>query len=790
MRTLVWASLRSYSRRYVAAALAIATGVAFVVVTGLLASSARNGLAAGVEAPYASADSVVAQPGVDVAHRMMAEAGDRATPMAFVQQPVGTDGRQLGEEISVGSVSTVPTLRWQDLDDGRWPRGAGEALVDTEAAADQHVAVGDVLTVGSRPTAVEVRVVGTASSPSTLDGSPLYLTWPDLARFGDQVSVTAVALLGEAPALPEGVEAVPPDRFVNNLLTEINNEVDAVAMMVLLFAGVALFVAVLVIANTFAILFAQRRHDFALLRCLGATPGQIRGSVRVESLLLGVGGSLVGVLGGAGLGLALIAGVRSAFASAPLGAADLSPVWATGAFIAGLLTTMAAAWYPTRQVLRVSPLAALRPDDSASARTTAGRVRVALGIVLVTGGLAVLGWSIAATRTPLMAAGGTVCFLGVLTLGPVLVPPLIAMVGRVAGRALGVPGRIAAANAVRNPRRTAATTAALLVGVTLTAAVLTGLQSTRDSLASEMDTEHPIDLALTGATPLPQDLPDRLESVDGVAEAVAVHGTVGRIADTEVTLLAPEHVDGVVRDALAPAPGTIALPYLLLQDAPDTVTVSVAGRHADLRVTRGAGWGTAALVAPATLADLGGRSAPYAVWVGAEDGADAGSLASDVSAVAGAPTLEVVDGFSRRAWVDLQLDVLAWASVGLLGVGIVIALVGIANTLGLSVLERTRENALLRALGLTRSELRRMLGFEGLLLALVATAMGTVLGIGFAWVGLQVMVEPAVRSAPLSLPWLPLGAALGVAMLAGLLAAVLPARRAARVTPAAGLTLD
>jgi len=179
-----------------------------------------------------------------------------------------------------------------------------------------------------------------------------------------------------------------------------------------------------------------------------------------------------------------------------------------------------------------------------------------------------------------------------------------------------------------------------------------------------------------------------------------------------------------------------------------------------------------------------------AVWIRAEDGTEGDDLAADVGAVAAPYDAEVTAGLARRDAVDRQLTIVTAAVVGLLGIAVLIALAGIANTLGLSVLERTRELALMRALGLTRARLRVTLALEGVLLAVVATVLGTAVGVVFAWVGLQALIAPVVAATPLVLPLGQLGLVVAVAGVAGLLAAVLPARRAARIAPAAGLTAD
>jgi putative ABC transport system permease protein len=209
-----------------------------------------------------------------------------------------------------------------------------------------------------------------------------------------------------------------------------------------------------------------------------------------------------------------------------------------------------------------------------------------------------------------------------------------------------------------------------------------------------------------------------------------------------------------------------------------------------LRVRFGEGWGDAAVVSTATLSALTDAPTPQAIWVRASSGADAEDLVGDLDALGQPAHADLLDNLAKRSWVDLQLDVLTGAVVALLGIAVVIALIGIGNTLGLSVLERGRENALLRALGLTRRQLRATLAAEALLLSVVATVLGTTIGVAYAWVAVQALVRPVVDDAPMVLPWGQLAIVVLLAAVAGLLAAVLPARRAARTAPAAGLTLD
>ncbi|MDF1603589.1 ABC transporter permease [Nocardioides sp. YIM 152315] len=803
MRTVLRASLRTHTRRYVSAAVAVVIGVAFVVVTSLLSDATRAGLVAGVELPYRGADVVVSDVDADQAERVVdrAEAdGDSAAVLGWTPQSVRVGDALLGERTDVGAIATDPDLRWQVLRDGRFPEQPGEVVADANSVKGEEVAIGDIVEVGTGRDAVEATLVGLVDTPSASVGAQLYLTWPDLRGLDSDLWVDSVVYAGPgasalAEALPEGARVQPRDEFVEDRQAELTNEVNVLAILLLIFAAIALFVSVLVIANTFSILFAQRARDFALLRCVGGTRRQVLRSVRVEALALGLVSALLGLGVGTGLGYALVALAKSALPTGTMAFPVPSLPWYAGALATGVLVTVVAAWLPTRRVVRISPLAALRPDDSTGVRSGAGRLRVLLGVVAIALGGALLALSVGAGSAAVMVAGGAASFTGVLLLGPVLVPALIRAVGGAVGRVAGAPARLAAENAVRNPRRTAATTASLLVGVTLTTAVLVGLASSRSAVADDLDTDHPVDVTLTGTDrALSADLVDEVGAAPGVDSTVALTGTsatvsgVGRLPVVAMT----DDADVVRGPQRMPEPGEVWVPVDLMDGLADGSEVTVrAGAHSQvLRVRTGDGFGEAALVAPATLTALTSTTEPWAIWVRASDDADAEDLGGDLDALARPAGADLVNGLRDRAWVTLQLDVLTGTVVALLGIAVVIALIGIGNTLGLSVLERGRENALLRALGLTRRQLRATLATEAVLLSVVATALGTAIGVTFAWVAVQALVSRAVDDAAMVLPWGQLALVVLVAGIAGLVSALLPARRAARVAPAAGLSLD
>ncbi len=816
MRTVLLASLRVHTRRYVAALLAVGLAVAFVVATDALSSAARSGLNAGVGAPYAGSDVVVGE-----SYGMSIEDEERATQVArdaggstatigrAWEQLTSEDGRQLDAETSIGTVSTDSAFRWQEVVAGRTPTRDDEALVDERAATSRSIEVGDTLTIGSGSDVLEVTVVGVAAPASYLS-APVYVPWDGLRQLpGAQPDVVLVAAGGpdaDAEALTAdlssavGTSVSPVAEFVDERRTQVNDGIDVVSYLVLVFAAVAAFVAVLVVANTFTILFAQRSRDLALLRAVGARRRQLLRAVRLEALLIGVLASTLGlVVGGLG-GLGITAAVRAVAGPERIGDVAWSPGWWVAAFLGGVLVTVVASWWPTRSVVRISPLAALRPEEPTHARSAVGRRRIALGALVTALGAVPLGIGAATSHLWLAMLGCFATFVGVLVLGPVVMPAVIRLIGRVVGRS-GAPARLAVDNAVRNPRRTAATTASLLVGVTLTATVLTVMATGRGAMEADMDREYPIDLVLSSTTTAASDeVLEKVEGTQGVERAVEVPGTTADAGDLgAVAVLAPDaSTTSATRDdgaALVVAGDEVLVP----SDAEGLGDVGVPER---LTLTGPAGvvelttrlvpsrFGGAFVVAPTTLERLTPEPEMQAVWALAEAGADADDLGGSLGLVAREGGLELTNQLDRRGWVDVQLDILVGAVVGLLGIAVLIALAGIGNTLGLSVLERGRENALVRALGLTRGQLRRSLGVEGLLMAAAAGLLGTALGIGYAWAGVRTVIDVAVPDATMIVPVGQLALVVLVAAVAGLLACVVPARRAGRTVPAEGLVAD
>ena len=573
----------------------------------------------------------------------------------------------------------------------------------------------------------------------------------------------------------------------------------ALAAVLLVFGTVAVLVAGLVIANTFAVLLAQRTRELALLRCVGATARQVRRSVLGEALVTGLVSSAIGVAAGIGLAAAVSAVVGDLDSPVPLAGVSV-PWYAVVAGLAlGTLVTLLAALAPARAATRVAPLAALRPVDQAPLRSRPGLLRLVLGLLLVVPGVALLALGVVMSDVLIALPGGVLSFLGVVLLAQRAVPPVVAAAGRLAGRFGGVPARLAAGNATRNPRRTAATATALLIGVTLTSAMVVGSASTRASATASLEAEFPTDLVVEGYDgQLPASLPTTLQAVDGVVATSTL--LAGEVTGPDAQPVWTYGVDsaeaaGVLRSTTEfalPGPGQALVPEWLAEGWAvadgDEVTLSGEGTSAEFTVLVIDGGplllpveGLQQLLPDAGIGELWvrlGESDPDAQI-------DAVDRVTDVVAEVD-PTAAVTGVVTLRDQINEVLDVLLLVVTGLLGIAVVIALIGVGNTLALSVVERRQENGLLRALGLTRGQLRGLLAWEALLVAGVAAVLGVLLGGAYGLIG-AASVLGEIGEVVLVVPWLQVGAIVAVATLAGLLASVLPARRAARTSPVAAI---
>ena len=842
MLQVALAQVRLNARRFIAVSLAVLIAVGFLTATLIINSSSKASLTQSVGQAFRNADLVVSsedpfysmdatalsQQMADVVRDTPGVAGTYAVRQSYVSMGKGknTSFAQLyntAGDNTAGAAALFPF----DVLQGSLPATAGEVGVDKDTADRLGISLGSVLSLtpsGDRDAAATEltasAIVSTSRDPMTMGTPQLYATDATVALFmpaeqgfnsiqaglddGARLEAVQASLeqaLADAGFTGLAVRTVA-EQTEQTVATFTGGE-DQLTIILLAFAAVALLVCSLVVSNTFSVLVAQRTRELALLRCIGADRSQIRRSVIVEALLVGIVSSIAGVALAIGLVGAIVAYLQT-LPDSGFATLAVSPLSVAAGLGVGVLMTVLAALVPARAATAVAPLAALRPADDVTAGSRRGRVRLAAGLVLLAGGSALL--AAGALRSDLLLAlpGGMLSFIGVLMCATLFIPSLVRAVGTLAAP-LGVPGKLAAVNAVRNPQRTSATSSALLIGVTLVVMMMTGAATARDSLSGLLSQEFPVDVAISGGladgSPFSAADADAARAVPGVAAAVLlpVAGTIDVDGyATEVYALDPADA-GVLRDrSLALAPDRILMPQ---GTKAETVTVQGAGNSVELNVVLSESSAMRPLVAAATADLLGGVPAPAdpdaylngpQLWLAVEEGMTTGELMDLQTGLAEAVGVEdyMVSGAAiERAAFEQVINVLLMVVTGLLGVAVVIALVGVANTLSLSVLERTRESSLLRALGLTRGQLRGMLALEALLIAGVAALFGTALGALYGWLGAQAALG-AFSPVAASIPWSQLGLVLAVALLAGLLASVLPARRAARLSPVAGLAAD
>jgi len=866
MLRLTLTQMRRSTGRLLAAGLAIMLGTAFIAATLLGTAVIRDTTYSAVTAEIADADVVIGSGDELLTPDQLGDV--RALPdVAVADGQVSLFGSLVaGGRQDWGDVRTVgsPGLSADTLHEGVLPTGRGEVALNASSADRLEVEVGDTLTMSTEiflpaPAGAEdvpgyvddeLTVVGILENPSALIGfgSTVLVTpaqrdaWLDetgrelafeqiLVRAADGAAPAAVAA-DVAAELPTA-SVRTGEEYAQQALQDLTGQAYVLTAVILAFGALAMFVAAIVITNTFQVLVAQRTHTLALLRAVGATKRQVRRSVLTEALLLGV---LAGVAGLA-LGTALAQGALWV-----LGAQDLpfpiptsvtvTPAAVVVPVVTGAVVTVLAALSPARAATVVSPLAALRPPQPPDPRG-ASRLRLVASLVLVLGGGAMVAAAPLLARTgsldeetavlgglALGIGGGIVSFAGVMLGMVFVVPTVVRALGGLARRVGGgTPARIATANAVRNPRRTAATATALVIGVTLVALMSTGAVSARASLDAMLRSQFPVDLVVTSSAWDPQTertrelTPTQLETVErtenvaetlGVAEARATFPTANGEVEVEISLVDPQAAESVMRDdsvleGLTDDTLLVGSAWARTTGLTDGQTATVG--DAELTVVVG-GTGSWAY-APLAQRDAIDPEAPVAeLWVrltGTDQGATITAVAdrlteAQAAAAVGDPDAlydtPYVDGpAAQREIFEQVVNTLLAIVVGLLAVAVVIALIGVANTLSLSVIERRRESALLRAMGLTRGQLRRMLAVEGVFLALAGVLIGAVLGLLYGWAGTAVLLGRSGELA-LAVPWGYLAAIVGVALLAGLAASVLPARSAVRTPPVAALAAE
>ncbi|MEU5238114.1 ABC transporter permease [Streptomyces lydicus] len=764
------------------------------------------------------ADRVRALPGVAAVH---ANVSGRATIADKDNQPIGNDWQNVATNYQPGAGgkdSRYPLVR------GRGPASAGEIVLDEGAAAKAGLKVGDSVRFATDGPALHKTLVGIVHSedPQVTAGGSLALFDTATAQKlfvhpgqYDELVVTAKPGTDEK-ALTAAVEKLlPKDRATATSgsklaaeqakMVEMSNQ--ALSKTLLVFAGIALFVGIFIIANTFTMLISQRSREIALMRAIGASRRQVVRSVLAEAALLGLVSSVVGFALGTAIAVTMRAVLDANGAGFPDGPLVITPAAVLSALAVGVLVTVLSAWLPSRKAAKIAPVEALNTVDAAPAlrglvlRNTIGAVVTALGVAI----MLYVSTLKTAEESGLMTAmaGSALTLTGVIILAPLLSRPLVSLAGKVTTRLFGISGKLAKENALRNPRRTAATASALMIGLTLiTGMTVAGLSAQRASdemSAQGLTADYQVSTAnFRGLDP---ELTKKAAHLPGVSAAVPLRsaafetdggygsltGTdlagIGKVADLTFRSgsLAAVHDGGIaVSRSKAEKLGwktgeTHDVGFFTGTEKKEKARITVAGVYED-NATVGDMFGATALVDPYVIKPLKDEKVLVKTANGTSDG-----LEKEIrKALGDSPLLKVQDKDDLRKENAGQIDTVLNMMYGLLGMAVIIAVVGVVNTLAMSVFERTREIGMLRAIGLARTGIKQMVRLESVVISLFGAVLGIGVGIFLAWAGGK-MTATSLPTYEMLLPWDRLGIFLAIALVVGVLAAAWPARRAARL---------
>jgi putative ABC transport system permease protein len=703
------------------------------------------------------------------------------------------------------------------LVEGRAPRGERDVVLDKGVADDAGYTVGDRATVLVQGAPLEVTVtgiarIGGADSPG---GATFTMFTTEAAQryVGEAGKFDSISIAGDEGAsqqelvdrletvLPEGVEAVTGATVTEENQDAMREGLSFFNTFMLVFALVALLVGGFIIFNTFFITVAQRTRENALLRAIGASRRQVLAAVLLEALGIGLVASALGLLAG----IPLAAGLKALLAAfgfdIPAGGIVLATSSAVIAFSAGVIVTVVAAVSPSRKAAKVPPVAAMR-DVAVSSTGYGSKQRVFVGAGILGLGAAALLYGLfgdPGNALAIVGLGVLLVFFGVSVLGRTVALPLSRVIGLPLPRLRGIAGHLARENAMRNPKRTAATASALMIGVGLVSFITIFAASTKASFSNTVDEAFTGDfIATSGQNGVGGVAPEFTARVNELPEIEVAGGVRAGLAE----------IDGSPRQVLAPSREVFDIfdvePVAGSPDDLDATSIAVFDRVADDKdlsigdrvAVDFTGTGPQEL----TVAMIYGDNAAAGDWLLGTDAftanfpdqkdvqvfvkkADGVSADDGLAAVEGVaadyPGVDVLDQTEYKEEQMGFVDQMLGLVYALLALAILIALLGIGNTLALSIVERTRELGVLRAVGMTRKQLRSTIRWESVIIAVQGALLGLVIGVFFGWALVTALEDEGLNT--FTVPVLSLVIVVVLAALAGVVAAVMPARRAARL---------
>ena len=841
---LLKANLHSHGRRYFSTGLAVAISTAFIVITLLFSNTMTSSLTGNVRNSYRGTTSVVTySPSEDEALNMTAaQVGndfDAITQKIAKIQGVTAVGITTQHPIAVKAGNDQTTLFLSPaladplsavkMSEGKAPATASEIVIPQRTAKESSLKIGDKVTSLSRDDAVsthEFTIVGTYSSGNRAL-APSYVTTEGFEASTGMKPTGEIHVATNAPAVNKygnpstddqeqwtkkltteltsfkGVKVASVSATVDESLRAIQVSAAMLTAIALIFPAIAILVASVVVSSTFRVLLQQRRRELALLRALGGSTKQVRSLVRRETYAVGGISSLVGIV----LGL-LLGGLLSTITEDTTFVdviSSISPLYVVLVWLFGTLLTVFVGRRPARAVSQVPPIAALSPINEADAASQKShRVALTLGLLLTVlcGGSLFASLRIHNESQKFLASFGLslLCLVGILITCTVIVPAATKLFGKLWP---GMLARMARENTVRNPGRTAATGTSIVIGVTLVVTMMVGASSMRDSLINEVNERRPFDLSVSTITAgeLSSDIQARVASTEGVAASIPAHSIYGTVklegeapagngdgdADEQSQIFGEPNYSTVAHSKVEQIDDSTVLVGMEAWNGKDLKVCSNEGKCLTLKGKYTKNFNGTYEISEANLLKLNPKAPVTDMIVKLKDGVSAASVQKDLAKIDN--SLSVNGSALEREMYSKMIDQMLLIVVGLLGVSVLVALVGVANTLSLSVAERTRENGLLRALGLTKRQMKTMLALEAVFISVTGAIIGSALGIFFGAVGILALPLEGLTIF-ITIPWIQIAAVIGIAVLASLVASWLPGRRAAKVSPSAALATE
>jgi putative ABC transport system permease protein len=841
MRQVALRGLRARPLRTILTAMSVVLGVAMISGTYVLTDTINKSFSEVFSQANSGTDVVVSSQEVDDA---FSDSDPPPLKQSLIKRVQAVDGVQIAAggiqgDVSirnpkgdkVGSSNLVLSAQPKPLDPftfvtGRAPRADSEIALSAKAFADEGFKLGDRVKVVGDEGARRYTLVGSATfgDVDTVAGYPAAIVTLKTAQAltgnaGEVNSIAVAARDGITPAALSGrVSAALAGQQVDvrtgaesaaKQTADLEENFGFLRTILLVFGGIALFVGAFVIYNTFTITVAQRTRELALMRTLGASRRQVLRSVVLEAGIIGFIASILGLIGG----LLLAPGLRGLLqiigADLPSTASVVATRTIVVALLVGVLVTVIASIVPALRATRIAPIVALR--DGLTATTRAGRGRIVFAALLCLVGAGVMSYGLfggasGSGAAATLGGGAVAVFLGVALFSPQLVRPMAWVVGAPLERLAGVSGRLARENATRNPARTAATAAALMVGVALVAFVSIFAAGLRGSIDGAVDRAFTGNLSIvdkSGFNSTPPTLPASVREVPGVGAVSALRFSEAKVGSKTST----SSVIGI-------DPATLAQTYKLKWKQGSDATLATLGDDGILADT---GYSKSTKVGDRlTMLTPAGKRVSYVVKGLLDEGSDFGLLGGGLvlpndrlsadfdtdensfvflSYKAGAPaaaTRASIDRMLAATYPDTetqdreqvkeaqagQINQLLYLIYALLALSVIVSLFGIVNTLALSIFERTRELGMLRAIGTSRRQVKRIVRLEAIITSLIGAVLGLVLGVLFALAISRPLEEEGFR---LTFPVTTLVLLVAAAAAAGMVASLWPARRAARL---------